>query len=373
MKKNIKLVPAIITMILILSLPIVGRAQENELIQMAILLDTSSSMDGLIEQAKSQLWKIVNELALARKNGKSPKLEVALYEYGKSSIPSSEGYIRMITSLTTDLDRVSEELFKLRTNGGDEYCGRVIRAATEGLKWSINSRDLKVIFIAGNEPFTQGEVDYRVSVREAISKGIIVNTIFCGNYQEGVNTGWKHGAELADGRYMNIDQNQKIIHIEAPQDEEIIRLGRELNKTYIAYGRKGKVNKERQKKQDLNAAEMNEETLIQRTAAKASKHYINSGWDLVDAVQTEKVAIESLRDEDLPDEMKKMSKKERSAYINKTIEKRRHLQKRINQLDRERRKYIDGEMRKSSDQNTLDAAIIKTIQEQALRKEYRFE
>lgn len=372
MKKNIKLLSGIVTIMLLFPFSAIG-TQKGELIQMAILLDTSNSMDGLIEQAKSQLWKIVNELALAKKNGKTPKLEVALYEYGKSSISSSEGYIRMITSLTTDLDKVSEELFKLRTNGGDEYCGKVIRSATEGLQWSKNSKDLKVIFIAGNEPFTQGEVDYRESVRDAITKGIIVNTIFCGNYQEGVNTGWKHGAELADGRYMNIDQNQKIVHIAAPQDDEIIRLGKELNKTYIAYGSKGKLQKERQKKQDRNAAEMHEEALVQRTAAKASRHYVNSGWDLVDAVKNKKVAIESLRDKDLPDEMKRMSKKERSAYINKTIEKRERLQKRINQLDRERRKYIKGEMRKRSDQNTLDAAIIKTVREQALRNEYLFE
>ena len=33
-------------------------------VEMAILLDTSGSMEGLIEQAKSQLWQIVNELAI---------------------------------------------------------------------------------------------------------------------------------------------------------------------------------------------------------------------------------------------------------------------------------------------------------------------
>jgi len=32
-------------------------------IKVALLLDTSNSMDGLIEQAKSQLWKIVGALA----------------------------------------------------------------------------------------------------------------------------------------------------------------------------------------------------------------------------------------------------------------------------------------------------------------------
>ena len=30
-------------------------------IQIALLLDTSNSMDGLIDQAKSQLWSVVNE------------------------------------------------------------------------------------------------------------------------------------------------------------------------------------------------------------------------------------------------------------------------------------------------------------------------
>src|SRR5438045_3476712 len=38
-------------------------AVEKPKIQMAVLLDTSNSMDGLIGQARTQLWKIVNEFA----------------------------------------------------------------------------------------------------------------------------------------------------------------------------------------------------------------------------------------------------------------------------------------------------------------------
>jgi hypothetical protein len=96
--------------------PLYANSQENseELIQIALLLDTSNSMDGLITQAKSQLWKIVNEFALARKNGKLPRLQIALYEYGNNSIPSEVGYIRQVLGLTTDLDRISEELFQLK-------------------------------------------------------------------------------------------------------------------------------------------------------------------------------------------------------------------------------------------------------------------
>ena len=39
---------------------------KDQTIMIALLLDTSNSMDGLIDQAKSQLWKIVNEVAAAK-------------------------------------------------------------------------------------------------------------------------------------------------------------------------------------------------------------------------------------------------------------------------------------------------------------------
>src|SRR2546422_11709187 len=84
------------------------RAKEKEskrpLVQIAILLDTSNSMDGLIEQAKSQLWKISNEFIKARQEGVAPEVQVALYEYGKSSLDRESGWIRQILPLTTELD-----------------------------------------------------------------------------------------------------------------------------------------------------------------------------------------------------------------------------------------------------------------------------
>jgi len=60
----------------------------------------------------------------------------------------------MVLPLTTDLDKVSEQLFALTTRGGQEYCGMVIQHAADGLAWTPSASDLKAIFIAGNEPFT---------------------------------------------------------------------------------------------------------------------------------------------------------------------------------------------------------------------------
>lgn len=341
-------------------------------IQVAILLDTSNSMDGLIEQAKSQLWKILNQLGRADKNGQTVKLQVALYEYGKSSISGPEGYLRMIVPLTTDLDQISEELFKLSTYGGDEYCGRVIQSAIDGLQWSRSADDYKVIVIAGNEPFTQGEIDYKNACGAAMRKGVIVNTIFCGFFEEGIQTKWKHSADLTGGRYSNIDHNREVVYIIAPQDEIIINLNVELNKTYLPYGAKGEESQIRQEKEDSNAGSKSPQVLAERSVAKASKVYTNTSWDLVDLVIAKGMPIlETIKTEDLPNEMNKMSMEERKKYVATKIEQRKKLQTQIAQLNEERQKYIEEKMKSQGKEGTLDTAIVNAVREQAVKKGFK--
>lgn len=349
-----------------------NKLAKNNTIQLALLLDTSGSMDGLIDQAKSQLWKIVNELATTKKDGKSVELQVALFEYGKQSIPADEGYLRNIVPFTQDLDKISDELFKLKTNGGEEYCGRVILNAVDNLQWNKSNDQLKIIFIAGNEPFTQGNIDYKTACKKAVKNGIVVNTIFCGNYAEGVQTMWKAGADISDGKYMNIDHNADIVHIDAPQDAEIIKLGQQLNKTYIAFGKIGKEKKEMQSEQDANSMSVSNEVMVQRSVTKSGGQYKNSTWDLVDAKKDGTLKIEDLKDEELPDEMKKMSVQERKTFIEKKEKEREQIQIKINKLNDERSKYVAQKMLENKNDNTLDAVMIKTIREQAKNKNYSF-
>jgi len=345
-------------------------------IQIALLLDTSNSMDGHIGQAKTQLWKIVNEFATAKKHGARPELQVALYEYGNDSLPDKEGYIRLVLPLTNDLDKVSEELFALTTNGGSEYCGKVIDAAIRALDWSDSPGDLKAVFIAGNEPFTQGGVDYRASCKAAVTKGVVVNTIFCGPHEEGIDTHWKDGAVLADGKYMNIDQDRAVVHISAPQDAEIAALGVALNETYVPYGAAGIAGQERQAEQDTHAlSAAGAGTHVQRAVAKASAQYKNVGWDLIDAVQDGSVKIEELGEESLPDRMKNMTPEERTKYVQEMFKHRNELREKITELNDERKKYVAEEMKKLSEtgEDTFDMAMIKALKEQAEQKGFRLD
>jgi hypothetical protein len=345
------------------------------LVQIAILLDTSGSMEGLIEQAKSQLWKICNEFIKARQSGAAPEVQVALYEYGKSSLNSETGWIRRIQPLTTDLDKISEELFALRTNGGDEYCGWVIKRAVEELDWSPRSDVYKVIFIAGNEPFTQGPVNYAESCKAAITKGIIVNTIHCGAEAEGLNSKWKDGADLADGKYLVIDHNRTVVSIEAPQDKEIARLGAQLNKTYLAYGAEGRLGASRQARQDANVATLAPATgaVVERSVAKASANYVNASWDLVDGSSQNGFEISKMKTEELPAEMQKMNVEERKVFVEKNARERQQLQTQINRLNSEREKYVAQRMKELAGTNTLDTVVISAVREQSAQRNFRFE
>ncbi len=351
------------------------KGPQKPLVQIAILLDTSGSMQGLIEQAKSQLWRIVNEFAKAKQDGVTPELQVALYEYGKSSLSQDSGWIRQIQPLSTDLDKISEELFALRTNGGEEYCGWVIKDAVNGLAWSKDANVYKAIFIAGNEPFTQGPVNYVESCKAAITNGIIVNTIHCGGEGEGVNTKWKDGADLADGKYLVIDHNRAVVSIEAPQDKELARLGVELNNTYLAFGREGREGLRRQAAQDANVATLAPASgaVAQRAIAKSSVNYRNSSWDLVDALKEEKLDLAKVKAEELPAEMKAMSVAEREAYVEKKSKERAEMQAQIKALNEEREKYIAARQKEMAGTNTLDAVIISAIREQSGKRNFKFE
>ncbi|WBX71773.1 vWA domain-containing protein [Tenacibaculum retecalamus] len=338
--------------------------------KVALLLDTSSSMDGLINQAKAQLWEIINELSHAKCDGKTPTLEIALYEYGNSSLSSNEGYIRQVLQFTSDLDDISEHLFSLTTNGGSEFCGQVIQTSLNELEWGDNKRDLKMIFIAGNEPFTQGKLNYKDAITNAKENDITVNTIFCGDYDQGVSGMWQDGAVYGDGDYMTINHNKNIVHIVTPYDNDIIILNKRLNKTYIHYGSAGYSKYTNQAKQDANAETLDEVVVVKRAVSKSSKLYNNFEWDLVDASEDKKIDYNKLTKKHLPKNLQTKSSKEIKKYVDTKRKERTEIQEKIQQLDKKRKQYIAKKQRESSAKNELESVMIKAIKKQAKKKKY---
>jgi signal recognition particle subunit SEC65 len=345
----------------------------NNTVKIALLLDTSNSMDGLINQAKAQLWDIVNKFTHAKcSNDAQPKLKIALYQYGNDNLSSREGYIQQVLDFSGDLDEISEKLFSLTTNGGEEYCGQVIQTSLKQLDWGKNEDNLKMIFIAGNEPFTQGKLNYKDAVTNAKEKDVVVNTIFCGNYEQGINTDWKNGAKLTGGEYIAIDHNRQVVHIDTPYDDVIIKLNSKLNKTYISYGALGQAKQSKQYTQDSNAMKMEEAVAVKRAVSKSSRMYSNSSWDLVDAIEENEIEISEIDDKYLPEALQGKSVGVIAEYVEEKKSERTKIQKEIQELNKKREAYI-SKNQKEDLKGELENAMLEAIKRQAEKKNYRWD
>ena len=352
--------------------PVIGD-DGKPVIQVALLLDTSGSMSSLIDQAKTELWSIVNKLGEAKYKGQSPRIEVALYEYGKSSLERDEGYIRQLAPFTHDLDGLSEILFALQTNGGDEYCAWVIRSAMDSLKWKQRKGSLRMIFVAGNEPFTQGPVEVNPVLEEANNKGILVHPIYCSNGNRSDQISWESAADLAHTDLKVIDHTRVAKIPSTPYDKRINELNSQLNRTYVGYGVEGRAKMARQQAQDANMASVGSGAAAERAVTKSSANYSNSEWDLVDKAEAEG-GVNNIDEDALPAEVRDMSPKDREAYVAKKAQERKDIQNEIQSLNKQRQEFIaEKRAETASGDVTLGKAVIKTVKVQAAEQGFTME
>jgi len=340
---------------------------DGPVVQLALLLDTSNSMDGLINQARAQLWGVVNEMARIERGCEPVQLQVALFQYGNDSLEASDGYVQLRTPFTTNLDIISEQLFSLSTNGGSEYCGEVIGRAVDRLDWIAIEDEpcyqiiTRMIVIAGNEPFSQGMTPFRSSIPSATNKGITVHTVFCGPRSEGVSTFWQKGATLGEGRYCAIDHNHRVVEIPTPYDTVIGRLNAELNETYIHYGANGAAAARRQFEQDTANRDASEAQFARRANAKAGALYSNAGWDLVDAFTRSDLDLDSVDKSTLPERYRELSTDALNEQVEMLARRRGEIQSEIQEAYSARSAFIEENQDKNGSASTLETVLLETI------------
>jgi hypothetical protein len=353
---------------------------EGPAIDLVICLDVSGSMNGLIDSAKIRLWDIVNELAKLKP---TPNLRVGLYSYGHSNYPAANGWVRKDMDLTVDLDDVYKALNGLTIGGGTELVARVSKTAIEEQKWSADKNAMKLLFVCGNEPVDQDRVVSLDDVAALAKKSdVIVNTIHCATGGNGAAEGaeWAKFSEKCSGRHMAIDMNKAVkqVVVKTEFDDQIVKLGEELNKTYVAYGAAGKERAENQVKQDQNAAKAapaapgaGAVAAIARAESKAGALYKNAAWDLVDKMKEKDFDLKNLKEEELCDDLKKLTPEERVAFVKKKADERAELQKKIADLSAQRAKKVAEETAKQPKTDTekaLDEAVKGLIRDQAKAK-----
>jgi Mg-chelatase subunit ChlD len=356
------------------------KAKQKPRIEVCFVLDTTGSMGGLIAGAKEKIWSMANEMISAKP---TPEIRIGLIGYRDKT----DAYITKVYPLSNDIDDIYGKLMAFKAQGGGDTPESVNQALNEGvtkMKWSKSRDVLKVIFLVGDAPphmdYTQ-DVKYTDSCKLAMKKDIIVNTIQCGNMASTTPI-WQEIARKSEGKFARILQSGGVIAIATPFDKEIAAHNARLGRTVTVYG---------DARMQRFAASKNALALSAPAAASADRleylskakagsaiaaEVISGGGDLVDLLANKKIKLADIEEKKLPENVRKMDKKEREAYLTKQVEERKKLQTELNGLLKKRSAFIitkKSELKKAGKGDGFDEKVGGFIREQAAKKGFRYE
>jgi len=345
-------------------------------LEMVFVLDTTGSMSGLIEGAKQRIWGIVNEVM---QQSARPAVKIGLVAYRDNG----DEYVTKVTPLTSDLDAVYSALMDYRADGGGDTPENVRRALAEGVHaagWSNDTqRTARIVFLVGDAPphddYTN-EQPTTATADAAVKRGMIVNTIQCGQI-DGTREVWQAIARQGAGQYFAIAQDGGVQVITTPYDEQLGILSQKLGGTFLAYGGGGGARGIATRTELMAKQARTEEAVAVRAPASAQAERalnkaLNSeaySGDLLQSIENESVKLDAVKGEDLPDELRKLSRAERKREIDQRLADRKKLRAEIVALSKQRDAYIAAARKKQAGPQTgFDAAVAAALKEQLARK-----
>lgn len=343
--------------------------EQSHRIEAVFILDTTSSMSGLIQAAKEKIWSIASTMASAQQN---PDIKIGLVAFRDRG----DDYITKVFDLSEDLDSMYANLMDFQAQGGGdgpESVNQALYDAIHKMSWSNDNSVYKVAFLVGDAPphmDYQNDVKYPVSLKVATSKGIVVNAI-----QSGQNAAtqpvWKNIAVLGNGAYFQVENSGNAVAVATPFDEKISRLAAELEDTRLYYGNEeAKAAQQRKLEANVKLREKLSSSALARrdtyNLTKSGEKNLLGEGELVDAITSGRVELEEIDKADMPAALQTMAPEEQMALITKQAERRKQLKQEIKKLSKSRSSYIKEKVEAAGGaDDSLDEKIYRAVKEQA--------
>ncbi len=348
------------------------RPAHHAKVDAVFVLDTTGSMSGLIEAAKQKIWSIASTMAQARP---APEIRIGLVAYRDRG----DDYVTRVVDLSPDLDSMYAQLMSFTAGGGGdtpESVNRALDDAVNRISWSADSSSYKVVFLVGDAPphmDYQDDRKYPDSLREAAAKGIVVNTIQCGD-MAATMAPWQQIASLGGGRYFRVEQSGSAVVIGTPYDAELADLSAQLDATRLYYGAPA-VRRALESKAEATAALRAAAT----TAAQARRGVFNSsaagsanltaGHDLVANVASGRADIAAVPPSELPKALAALPADKRRQHVEEAAARRKEIQRQIAELGKKRDAYIAKKLdERGGAAGSLDQKIYEAVKDQAASK-----
>lgn len=349
----------------------VPHATEASRIDVVFVLDTTSSMGGMIEAAKEKIWSIASTLGSAQQ---APEIRMGLVAFRDRG----DAYVTRVVDLSADLDTMYATLMDYQAVGGGdgpESVNQALYDAIVKMSWSQDPSAYKTVFLVGDAPPHMDyaeDVKYPETLGIAKDRGIVVNSIQCGD-MPGTAAQWQRIAQLGGGRFFQVEQAGSAVAIATPYDGQLATISRKLDDTRLYYGTKEEraVQGRKLKATDKLHASSTLASRARRAAFNASasgKSNLLGDGELVRDVLEGRVDLSAIEPDQLPESLQAKSPAEQKVIIDDTARKRGELQREIRALAQKRSTYIREELEgMGGAKDSLDEKIYRTVREQAAR------
>ncbi len=344
--------------------PTVPQVKEPPKVEVVFALDTTGSMEGLIEGAKRKIWSIANFIASAQPK---PDVRIGLVAYRDVG----DAYVTRFYDLSDDLDGVFEKLASFRAEGGGdtpEHVAKALHDAIERTHWSDGDKVLKLVYLVGDAPphtdYHDG-YDFRAESRKAAQKGIKINTILCGNDRE-AEVAWRQVASLGHGEYASIAQSGGVAVVATPFDTRLAELNRRLAGTALGYG-----THRREVAAKVAASKAAPAPMAADRAGWAGRKGVAVAGDgeLLNDLAIGKAHLGpgagGVSGADLPEAMRLMTAEQQQAFVGQKQAERKAVLDEINTVNAQRNAYLKSESKKAKRPAGFDDEVRHTVEKQA--------
>ncbi|OUR64309.1 hypothetical protein A9Q79_07680 [Methylophaga sp. 42_25_T18] len=364
--------PSVVTPITLDPIDLLPVQNEQPKIEVVFVLDTTGSMSGLIDTAKEKIWSIASTMASAQT---APDIKMGLVAYRDRG----DAYVTKTVALSNDLDSMYAQLMDFKADGGGdtpESVNQGLYEAVNNMQWNDDQQTYKVVFLVGDAPAHmdyQDDIKYPETIALAKQKGIIINTIQAG--QDAATTAnWQQVASLGNGDYFQVEQSGSAIAIATPFDKKLAELSKKLDDTRLYFG-----NKEDKKKQALKLSatkKLHEESSDASRARRATFNSSKSGKanflgdnELVDAIESGRMDLKDIPEEELPQPLQTMTTDEQTAYIAKEAKQRKEIGQDLKVLAEKRENYLRKKVEADGGaRDSFDTKLYGSITAQAKEK-----
>ena len=345
-------------------------------VDVVFVLDTTGSMSGLIQTAKEKIWSIATTMASAQP---TPEIRIGLVAYRDRG----DRYVTQLVELSAYLDSVYAALMDFQADGGGDTPESVNKAlfdAVHGMSWSQGDQAYRVIFLIGDAPphMDYNEVRYPMIVADALEKGIVINTIQCGEMSTTVAP-WRQIASLGHGNFFQVDQAGGAVAYTTPYDDKIAQLSAQLDDTRLYYG-----TAEVKARMKSKVAATDKLHASASVAARARRGVFNATVggranllgenELVDAISSGAVELDEIDTEALPAALKPMARDEQIAYVARLATTRGNLQRQIRELSTDRDGYLAKKVEEAGGlKDSLDQKLYEAVKAQAEKAGLEYE